>query len=604
MPKPIPIQNVRVTGGVFRERMELNRKYLAELDVQCLLQNFYLEAGIIIPELQVVEDPAKANLHWGWEAPTCQLRGHFLGHWMSAAAKLIASEGDAELKYKLERIVAELAKCQKQNGGGWVGSIPEKYFDMLAGDTYVWSPQYTLHKTLMGLVDAYIYTGNEQALGIADRLADWFINWTARMQQINPYAVYQGEQGGMLEIWAELYEITGDGKYQTLIDLYKENGIYNKLETGGDALSDDHANASIPHIHGAAKMFEITGAQHWKNIVEAFWKNAVTDRGMYATTGTNAGEFWIPNGQLGAYLGDRDQEFCTIYNMVRTADFLYRQTGDTAYADYIERALYNGFLAQQNRWTGMPTYFLPLRAGAKKKWGSKRHDFWCCHGTTVQAQASYPELIYYCDDTRISVMQYIPSEAEITLVGSTVRIAQTTEMKNYNAQIFFDEKGGGDKSRWSLKFSVDCEKPTAFTLALRVPKWAKGTPLLRVNGAVTEPQIENGCITLTREWSHETVYVMFRSEIVFEPLPDQPELAAAVDGPIVLGGLTDRDCGLTGKNPAEIFSLRTEHTYETYVWKQNCYVTKNQPVNMDFMPLYDITDEVYTVYFTVKQEKD
>ena len=95
-------------GGIFRERMNLNRSYLLELDTQCLLQNFYLEAGIIMPELQVVSDPEHANLHWGWEAPTCQLRGHFLGHWMSAAARLIASEHDVVLQQKLDFIVSEL----------------------------------------------------------------------------------------------------------------------------------------------------------------------------------------------------------------------------------------------------------------------------------------------------------------------------------------------------------------------------------------------------------------------------------------------------------------------------------------------------------------
>ena len=84
----------------------------------------------------------------------------------------------------------------------------------------------------------------------------------------------------------------------------------------------------------------------------------------------------------------------------------YRKTGDTKYADYIERALYNGFLAQQNRDTGMPAYFLPLIPGAVKKRGSKTRDFWCCHGTMVQAQTLYTELVYYISDKTLSVMQY------------------------------------------------------------------------------------------------------------------------------------------------------------------------------------------------------
>lgn len=107
--KPAETGSVKILPGVFRERMDVNRSYLMELDSSCLLQNFCLEAGIILPGLQVVDNPETANLHWGWEAPTCQLRGHFLGHWLSAAAKLIAAENDAELKVKLDKIISELA---------------------------------------------------------------------------------------------------------------------------------------------------------------------------------------------------------------------------------------------------------------------------------------------------------------------------------------------------------------------------------------------------------------------------------------------------------------------------------------------------------------
>lgn len=57
MRKACSRSDVRVTGGVFRERMDLDKRYLLELDSQCLLQNFYLEAGILMPGLQVVSEP-------------------------------------------------------------------------------------------------------------------------------------------------------------------------------------------------------------------------------------------------------------------------------------------------------------------------------------------------------------------------------------------------------------------------------------------------------------------------------------------------------------------------------------------------------------------
>ena len=291
MLKPAEKGSVKILPGVFRERMDVNRQYLLELDANCLLQNFYLEAGIILPGLQVVDNPETANLHWGWEAPTCQLRGHFLGHWISAAAKLIAADGEPELRVKLDNIVSELARCQELNGGEWVGSIPEKYFTRLIKNQYIWSPQYVMHKTIVGLSDAYIYAGNTQALDILSHLSDWYITWTEKAAETNPHAVYAGEEAGMLEVWAQLYQLTKDEKYLTLAKRYADAGLFRKLKEGKDSLTNCHANASIPFTHGAAKMYEITGDSDWLEVIKLFWKVAVTDRGMFSTTGMNAGEF-------------------------------------------------------------------------------------------------------------------------------------------------------------------------------------------------------------------------------------------------------------------------------------------------------------------------
>ena len=611
MLKPLSKSDVKVTGGVFRDRMNVDKRYLLELDSQCLLQNFYIEAGIIMPGLQMVPDPAKANLHWGWEAPVCQLRGHFLGHWLSAAAAFVATDGDNDLKVKLDFIVSELARCQELNGGEWVGSIPEKYMNRLARPEYIWSPQYTMHKTVMGLVDAYRYAGNKQALEIVDRLADWYVKWVDTMTKVDPRIAYKGEQGGMLEQWAELYSITGNEKYKTLIDAYKDHDIYKRLEKAGDALSDDHTNASIPVSHGSARLYEVLGdkeqKEYFRKVTERFWEEAVDNRGMLATTGANAGEFWIPPHKMAQYIGDNDQEFCTVYNMVRLADYLYRWTGESRYADYIESAVYNGFLAQQNMFSGMPTYFLPLKAGSKKKWGSKRNDFWCCHGTMVQSPTLYPSLIYFTDEDEknITVAQYIPSRAEVKLGNDDIVISQKTDMISYNNQVFFDDHAGGEKTRWSIRFDISGTGEEAFSVKLRVPAWSASEPKVIVSsGEVSGQKIENGYIVLEIAKPAETaVNILFDAKVRALPLDDQPELAALVDGPIVLAGLTDKDRGITySGDVSTALYQRTEHTYTTYVWKQNNYITRDQPENFELKPLYDVTDETYTVYFTLKEK--
>lgn len=600
MLKPAEKGSVKILPGVFRERMDVNRQYLLELDANCLLQNFYLEAGIILPGLQVVDNPETANLHWGWEAPTCQLRGHFLGHWISAAAKLIAADGEPELRVKLDKIVSELARCQELNGGEWVGSIPEKYFTRLIKNQYIWSPQYVMHKTIVGLSDAYIYAGNTQALDILSHLSDWYITWTEKAAETNPHAVYAGEEAGMLEVWAQLYQLTKDEKYLTLAKRYADAGLFRKLKEGKDSLTNCHANASIPFTHGAAKMYEITGDSDWLEVIKLFWKAAVTDRGMFSTTGMNAGEFWVPPHMQGHFLGSSDQEFCTVYNMVRTASYLLKYTGEARYADYIERALYNGFLAQQNAQTGMPAYFLPLGAGSRKKWGTRTRDFWCCHGTMVQAQTLYPELVWFTDGDKITTAQYIPSEFTAEMNGANVTVSQTTGMKYYNDQAFFDEKDDGQMSRWLLKFSVKCDKPVRFTLSLRVPEWAKGVEL-EVNGKNTAAPVKDGWLDITSDWQNDSVQVFFPSELRAETLPDMPELMSVVDGPIVLAGITGSDCGITGADKLnEQFMPQMEHTYGTFPWRQNSWRTRNQPQSVMFRPLYEVTDEEYTVYFTKK----
>ncbi len=596
-----PIGNVKIAPGLFRQRMKLNEDYLMELDSVCLLQNFYLEAGIQLPNMQSVPDPAAAKMHWGWEAPSCQLRGHFLGHWLSAAATLCANESRPQLQAKLEWIVSELARCQELNGGEWVGSIPEKYFDMLRPGRYIWSPQYTMHKTIMGLKDVYEKLGIRTAIEILDRLADWYIRWVDSVQADRPEAVFSGEQAGMLEVWADLFSLTGKEKYRRLMDAYEGNALFDRLDGQGDALSDDHANASIPVSHGAGRLFEVTGDEKWKRRMESFWKTAVTDRGMFSTTGSNAGEFWIPLQSHSRFLCGTDQEFCTVYNMVRTAEYLYRWTGDSRYADYIERAVYNGFLAQQNSRTGMPTYFLPMAPGSRKTWGSRTRDFWCCFGTMVQAQTVYPELIWYTDGESVSVSQYIPSEVSLELAAGSVRLSQSVHMKNYNNQVLFDEHGGGRVSRWSLRFRVETASDRAWTLKLRIPSWCAGRPEAVLNGdPVPASAVQDGYLVLSRVWKEDTLDVFFPSEIRCEPVPGDSSLFSLVDGPIVLAGLTEADRPLEGdlSDPASFLVPETPHTYGTYVWLQNTYRTRNQPVNFRLIPLYEVQDEAYSVCFS------
>lgn len=592
--------------GLFRERRELTKAYLLRLKTEDLLQNHLLEAGVRI-------DKPVEQMHQGWEAPQCQLRGHFAGHWLSAAAHFAALDHDKLLTARAEEVVQGLDRCQTLNGGRWIGPIPEKYFAILAaGKEPIWSPQYTVHKTMMGLVDAYRYSGDKEALAIAVRSAEWFLAWSEQCERDGRgAAVYGGEAAGLLELWADLYGATGDSRFLTLAARYGMPDQFRRLLAGDDPLSNNHANASIPWIQGAARLYEVTGDTRYRAIVERFWQQAVERRGMFATTGANAGEFWVPPGQFGRFLGSRTQEHCTVYNMVRVAQYLLRWTGEARYADYIERALYNGLLAQQNPHTGAVAYFLPLQPGAKKQWGSETHDFWCCHGTLVQAQALFEDLVYYRSARGVTVAQFIPSALVWGEPGHRVRLVQQYDDTRSGAGFDNDSRTApsaatanfaeaGETTRFGITLHLTADTPARWALRIRQPAWAVGPGVVAVDGATVPATVSaDGFLEIEREWATATVTVTFAKRLVREPLPGDASRFALLDGPVVLAAVAATEPELAA-NAA--ITPQYEHQYIAgREWQTGHYLAATRHGTVALKPLYEIADETYCVYFRVAE---
>jgi DUF1680 family protein len=601
----IPQNQVQLTRSIFTDRADLNRTYMLSLNSRNLLQNHLNEAGMLSLILGKEGTDNGRPIHLGWESPTCQLRGHFLGHWLSAAAHLIASTGDPEIRVKADSIVAELGRCQRRNGGEWAGSIPEKYLFQIADGKSIWAPQYTLHKTLMGLVDMAVYGGNPQALEIAVNFSKWFYRWTRDIPREKIDGILDVETGGMLEVWADLLQLTGEPMYRDLLETYYRGRLFDRLLAGEDPLTNRHANTTIPEAIGAARAYEVTGDVRWRRIAEAYWKKAVEDRGTFCTGGQTAGEIWTPPYEFSARLSDKNQEHCTVYNMMRLADFILRWTGDAACADYIERNLYNGILAQQNRATGLVTYFLPMRAGAKKTWGTPTADFWCCHGTLVQAHALHNRYIYYASKGGIAIAQYIPSTVKWTSGGRAVTVRQSFDPQACNTQA----PHLGDDSRhrpdpWVVIVRVDCDGPAEFALDVRLPGWLAGPPAIEVNGKPARiTSARPGFQSLKRIWNHDTVRVLLPKTVTLSPIPDMPNTAAFLDGPVVLAGLCDEERALSGdiRNPGSILTPDGEREWGT--WLLGRYRTRDQERGIRFIPLYEVTDESYTVYFPIRKSR-
>ena len=144
--KAVSGKQVVLKDGELLRRERSNRDYLMSLSNEDLLFTYNVEAG------RYSGRGIQTHVLGGWEASTCQIRGHFLGHWLSAAARHYHAHGDMELKAKADAVVAELAVCQRENGGRWVAAIPEKYLYWIAEGKQIWAPQYNIHKLFLSLI--------------------------------------------------------------------------------------------------------------------------------------------------------------------------------------------------------------------------------------------------------------------------------------------------------------------------------------------------------------------------------------------------------------------------------------------------------------------
>ena len=606
--KELKGKSVKLFEGEMLRREQENKKYLMSLENLYLLRSYRHEAG------RFSDREHDVNALNGWEDLSCQLRGHFLGHWLSAAAFHYQETEDVELKAKAEAILMELEECQKDNGGEWACSIPEKYLYWIGQGRNIWAPQYTIHKLFMGLVDVYRIMKVERALAIADKLADWFYRWSGSYSDEEFDDILDVETGGMLEIWADLLEITGDEKYKTLLTRYYRGRLFDPLLEGKDVLTNMHANTTIPEIMGCARAYEVTGEEKWLEITQAYWKCAVTDRGYFVTGGQTQGEIWTPKMKMKARLGDKNQEHCTVYNMIRLAEFLFRQTGDPAYMHYIEYNVQNGIFAQTYGPNGgLLTYFLPMKAGSKKDWAGRRDTFFCCHGTMVQANAAWNRRLYYQDADKLYVTSYANSDVVFEMNGQSVRLVQRQDMLNgsmmtcseNNTKQTVNDIAAAYANRPDFRkydFVVNTDSDVAFTLLLRIPDWIKADACVYVNDElVEETSATDRFVTIDRTWKDgDKVVLTLPIGLDFITLPDDETMGAFRYGPDVLAGVTDKEriLKLESDKPEDELSADTERQWGDF---RTFYRTENQDPGISFMKLNDIYEEPYQLYFKIKK---
>lgn len=301
--------------------------------------------------------------------------------------------------------------------------------------------------------------------------------------------------------------------------------------------------------------------------------------------------------------------------MMRLANVLLRWTGDAEYADYWERRFINGVLAHQNGEDGMVSYFLGIGAGSQKKWGTPTKDFWCCHGTLMQANSAYQDEIFMRYEEGIAVCQWIPSILEFEHDKQKVKI-QLNQDAQFGLYPLNEWSVSGMEAitrvdippipssrpeRFVYRLTISCDNELEFGLKLRLPWWLHGTPTIKINGVPIEGSFApSSFFEIKRTWIENTVIdVEFPKALTTETLPGQPGTVAFLNGPIVLAGLVAEERQLFGNLDEPESILLPDHERQHSWWNPGYYRTKNQPEGIRFIPLYEVMDQRYSVYFPI-----
>jgi DUF1680 family protein len=597
--EPFAMTDVRLLDGPFRDAMQHNEKYLLALDPDRFLQTFRANVNL----------PTTTKPYGGWEKPDTEIRGHAFGHYLSALSLTYASTGDARFKQRADYIVAELAKCQSNSPAagfhaGYLSAFPESFIDRVEQRKNVWVPWYTLHKIMAGLLDANQLCGNAQALDVLTKMADWVKFRVDHLSHEQMQRSLDTEQGGMNEVLANLYAVTGNTNFLALSAAFNHERVLDPLARGEDRLNGIHANTQIPKIIGAAREYELTGDTKYLAIANTFW-DSVALRRSYVIGGHSDHEHFFPTNDFAKHLSTDTAETCNTYNMLKLSRELFALHPDAAKMDFYERGLYNHILASQDPETGMFVYLMSLKPGHFKTYSTPEDSFWCCVGTGMENHAKYGDTIYFHDADSLYINLFIASE--LSWPEKSLVVRQETRFPEDDTTVL----------------KIKTKKPASFALKIRHPAWAVDGVKVSVNGKTQSVNSSPASyFTLQREWRDgDRVEIQFPMRLHTEPLPGVSNTVAVLYGPIVLAGELgtnampnpfahgQTDFSRLPAPDAPVFvgdaAQLLQHIQQLIIIQPLTFRTHDlgQPRDVTLIPFYRMHRQRYSVYWNLLSEE-
>ncbi|MEO8110914.1 MAG: beta-L-arabinofuranosidase domain-containing protein, partial [Ginsengibacter sp.] len=414
-------------------------------------------------------------------------------------------------------------------GVGYVGGVPKSetvWMSVKIGDMNAfhaaWVPWYNVHKMFAGLRDAWLYTGNDDSKKIFLKFCDWAIYITSSLTDAQMQSMLDTEQGGMNEVLADAYAMTGDKKYLIVAERFSHHMLLDPMSDGIDNLDNKHANTQVPKAIGFARIGELSGDKKYADAGNFFWQTVTTNRTL-AFGGNSRREFFPGAASSFDFINDVEgPESCNSNNMLKLTEDLFRKNSSAKYADYYERTIYNHILSTQNPETGGYVYFTPVRPRSYRVYSAPNEAMWCCVGTGMENHGKYNEFIYTHQHDSLFVNLFIASELSWKEKG--IQLTQQTKFP-------YEEK---------TKLLIR-QGNSSFKLMIRYPWWVEdGALKIAVNGKdVLFTNHPSSYITINRNWKKgDVIEITLPMHNTIQHLINVPEYIAIMHGPILLGAKT------------------------------------------------------------------
>lgn len=516
-----PLGDITLLDGPLKHARDLNVQVLLKYDCDRMLAPYRKEAGL---------QPRKPS-YPNWDG----LDGHVGGHYLSALA-INAATGNEECRKRMEYMISELQlvlDANNQRPEAWchnyIGGVPNsaKMWTVFSKGDFgpyfgTWAPFYNIHKMYAGLRDAWLYCGNEQAKNLFLKFCDWAVDITRDLNDEQMEKMLGNEHGGMNEVLADAYAITGEQKYLNCARRFSHKLLLVPMEEGKDCLDNMHANTQIPKVIGYQRIAELAHDVQYHNASEYFWEIVTRQRSL-AFGGNSRREHFPTKENCIDYINDIDgPESCNTYNMLKLTEDLNRVKPNGMYGDFYETAMFNHILSAQHPQHGGYVYFTSARPRHYRNYSAPNEAMWCCVGTGMEDHGKYGQFVWTHDkgvkaeDDALYVNLFVASE--LNWKDRKMVIRQQTAFPYAETSVVEVAKGKG-----------------TFILKVRKPSWCENFTVKGV-GFDADSYEENGFVCIKRKWKKgDQIKISMPMHAYIKPMINVPQYVAIMYGPILLG---------------------------------------------------------------------